>query len=220
MHGLHNTSSRLRMLSFVSGVVLLPFTLGAQTFEGVITIRMATRQGMPAQEMEYLARSGNVRVNINSPAGSMAILGLKAEGKTYMLMESQRMYTEVSPETVDAALAKAQEPKVTKTGKKETIAGESCEHVVIETNGEKGPQKTDACMAYGLGPFVNPMASMARNMAPWQRQLMKEGGFPLRITLADGTVPLEVTKIEKKRVNDSLFRVPADFSKMDMPRRP
>ena len=57
-------------------------------------------------------------------------------------------------------------------------------------------------------------------MTAWQRQMVKEGGFPLRVTLADGSIPIEVTKIEKKRVNDTLFRIPADFSKMDMPRRP
>ena len=193
--------------------------LGAQGFEGAITIRMAGGSGAPSQEMEYLTRGGNVRVTINSPAGSMAILGLKAESKTYMLMEAQRMYMEVSPETMSAALSNAEAPKVTKTGRKETIAGESCEHVIIETTGTTGPQKADVCMAYAFGAFVNPMANMAR-MTAWQRQMVKEGGFPLRVTLADGSIPIEVTKIEKKRVNDTLFRIPADFSKMDMPRRP
>jgi hypothetical protein len=207
----------------VAGVFLLAVSitdsLAAQGFEGAITIRMPGRQGAPPQEMEYLSRGGNVRVNVNSPAGSMSILGLQAESKTYMLMEAQRMYMEVPPESVSAALSKADEPKVTKTGRKETIAGESCEHIMIETNGANGPSKTDVCMAYGVGPFVNPMANMAR-MTAWQRQLIKEGGFPLRVTLGDGSVPIEVTKIEKKRLSENLFRIPADFSKMDMPRRP
>jgi hypothetical protein len=194
--------------------------LAAQTFEGAITLRMPGRQGAPPQEIEYLSRGGNVRFNIVSPAGSMAILGLAAESKTYMLMESQRVYMEMPMEQAAAAIAKTDEPKITKTGRKETIAGESCEHVIIESNSEKGPQKSDVCMAYALGPFVNPMSGMTRTMAPWQRQLMKEGGFPLRVTLADGSIPIEVTKIEKKRVSESLFRIPAEFTKMDMPRRP
>lgn len=213
----------MNMFRDVPGVLFLAVTaagpLAAQGFEGAITLRMASRQGAPPQEMEYLSRGGNVRVNVNSPAGSMSIIGLQAESKTYMLMEAQRMYMEVPPESMSAALSKADEPKVTKTGRKETIAGESCEHVIIETSGANGPQKTDVCMAYGLGPFVSPMSNMAR-MTAWQRQLIKEGGFPLRVTLGDGSVPIEVTKIEKKRVSETLFRIPADFSKMDMPRRP
>jgi len=212
--------NRTRVASAVSFLAIVASgSLAAQGFEGAITIRMTGRPGTPPQEMEYLSRGGNVRVNINSPAGSMSILGLKAESKTYMLMEAQHMYMEVTPESMNAALSNADEPKVTKTGRKETIAGESCEHVMIETGGANGPQKADVCMAYAIGPFVNPMANMTR-MTAWQRQLVKEGGFPLRVTLADGTVPIEVTKIEKKRVNDTLFRIPADFSKMEMPRRP
>jgi len=33
-------------------------------------------------------------------------------------------------------------------------------------------------------------------------------------------VALEVVKIEKRRVSDMQFRIPADFTKMDMPRSP
>ena len=201
-------------------VVNVPLVLAAQGFEGAITLRVNSgRAGAPPQEIEYLTRNGNVRVNINAPTGAMSILGLQAESKTYMLMESQRMYMEMPKDDIAAAIPRNDDAKVTKTGRKETIAGESCEHVIVETNGTNGPQKTDACMAAGLGPFVMPMSRL-NGLSTWQRQLMKENGFPLRVTLGDGSVALEVTKIEKKRVNADLFRIPADFSKMDMPRRP
>ena len=163
-----------------------------------------------------------MRVNLATPAGAISILGLSAESKTYMVVESQRAYMEVS--TADAAASAssaAGDAKVSRTGRQETIAGLSCEHVIVETNGTAGPQKTDVCMTNGLGPFVNPMANLAAGrMTAWQRQLAQDGGFPLKVTLGDGSVPLEVTKIEKKRVSEAMFRIPADFSKMDMPRRP
>jgi hypothetical protein len=201
-------------------IAAFPLTLGAQSFEGAITIRMAARGGAPPQEMEYLARNGNVRVTIAAPTGAISILGLAAESKTYVLMEAQRMYMEVPPPD-SAAVAKVGEVKITKTGRIETIAGLSCEHIVVEAPGTASPQKADVCMTKGLGPFVNPMANVAGGrMTEWQKQLAQDGGFPLKVTLGDGTVPLEVTKIEKKRVSDTLFRIPADFTKMDMPRRP
>lgn len=203
-------------------LAVLPVALGAQPFEGAITMRMlGGRAGAPAQEIEYLVRSGNVRVNIASPAGAMSILGLSAESRTYMLVESQRMYMEIPAGDAAAATSAAGDVKISKTGRHETIAGLTCEHIVIETNGATGPQKTDVCMTQGLGPFVNPMGNlMTARTTDWQRQLAKDNGFPLKVTAGDGSVQLEVTKIERKRVNDALFRIPADFTRMDMPRRP
>jgi hypothetical protein len=76
-------------------------------------------------------------------------------------------------------------------------------------------------MTQALGRYVNPVASMgASMMTPWQRQLVADGGFPLKVIGNDGAVIIEVTKIEKKRVSDTQFRIPPDFNKMDMPKRP
>lgn len=204
---------------------LWPFTLGGQSFEGAITIRVTVggRGGAPvAEEVEYLSRGGNMRVNVMSPVGAVAILTLAAEGKTYIVIESQRAYMEVSAgDAASAAAINSGATTITRSGRKETVAGYECEHVVLETNGANGPQKTDMCVTRSLGPYVNPMAGVGgARVMPWQRQLALEGGFPLRVSLTDGSIALEVTNIVKRRVSDALFRIPPDFSKMDMPRRP
>lgn len=194
--------------------------LTAQSFEGVVTVRVASRGGQ-AQEVEYLSRNGNVRINLATPAGPAAMLALAAEQKMYMVLDSQRAYMEINTGDVVAAAAKTPEPKITRTGRKETIAGYECEHVTVETSGTSGVQRTDACIASTLGRFISPMGGLGTSTAPaWQRILTSEGGFPLKVTLGDGTVALEVTKVEKKRVSDTQFRIPADYNKMDMPRRP
>ena len=219
----------LRQFAWFTAVSALgfaaPVVVHAQGFEGAITMRMAPpRNGPVLPEIEFLSRAGNVRVNVMSPAGSIAILGLGNEKKTYMLIESQRSYTEVSVADLDVAGAAAPGAvTVTKTGKKETVAGYECEHVIIasaaNTRGAGTP--TDVCVTRALGTYVNPLASLAGGVANgWQRQLTADGGFPLKVTRADGTVELEVTKIEKRRVSDSQFRIPAEFNKVDMPRRP
>jgi hypothetical protein len=65
------------------------------------------------------------------------------------------------------------------------------------------------------------MNAMAGSRAPtWQRQLEAQGGFPLKVTGSDGTVMLEVTTVTKRRVSDAIFRIPDDFNKMTLPRRP
>jgi hypothetical protein len=60
------------------------------------------------------------------------------------------------------------------------------------------------------------MQGMRRGPAPaWQKQIAD--GFPLKVSSPDGTVALEVIKVEKKRLANDLFSVPANFTKMAMP---
>lgn len=187
----------------------------------MITMRMPgmQRPGAPAENVEYWSRAGNVRMNMTSPAGALVVLGLAGEQKVYVIIEAQRSYMEVAPlEAASTAIATA---TVARTGRKETIAGMECEHVTVESSGANGVTKTDICMTRALGPFVNPMTTVAgARLTAWQRQLVADGGFPLKVTLNDGSVALEVTKIEKKRVNDAMFRIPSDYNKMALPRRP
>ncbi len=60
--------------------VSLPAALSAQAFEGSITMRMtAGGSNGGVQDIEYLARAGNVRINLNTPGGALAILSLATE---------------------------------------------------------------------------------------------------------------------------------------------
>lgn len=200
----------------------------APAFEGVITMRLASRggDGNAMQDMQYMARGGKVRMSVSGPMGSMGIIAVPAEKKMYMLMDQQSTYMEMRMDA-DAARAAGMpanmpEPKMTRTGKKETIAGYECEHVLVET-----PQQTnDVCMARGLGPFVNAMSSMSGMgrgggaLPAWQRALAAEGAFPLKVTDAGGVVQMEVTKIERKKLAEAQFSVPLNYTKMEMPRRP
>ena len=216
-----------------------PAVVSAQAFEGVITMRMGALRagGDGLQEIEYLSHGGKVRMNIKSQMGPIGIIGDPAEKKLYVLIDPQSMYMEIS---TDAAAGRAgagagavnvniAEPKITRTGKKETIAGRECEHITVEAQQET----TDVCVARGLGPFMNAMSSMggmggmmgmggrgATAPPAWQRSLAADGAFPLKATRADGTVLLEVTKIEPKKLANTLFTVPGNYAKMDMPRRP
>jgi hypothetical protein len=203
--------------------VAWPQELRSQAFEGALNIRLTTmgRNGPASQELEYLTRAGNVRVNMVTPGGPVAILHLVDERKTYLMMESQKAYVEVPARDLTAAAnAQAPDATLTRTGRREVIAGHACEHVIVETTSPSGVQRTDVCATRDLGAFVNPVAAMGSGLAPaWQR-LSADAGFPLRVTMPDGTVALEVTKIEKRRVRDDLFRIPTEYGKTEMPRRP
>ena len=121
---------------------------------------------------------------------------------------------------VNAAQTRAQsaaptDVKLTRTGKKETIAGYECEHVTVTSARETA----DICLAKGLGSYVNPMSAVRSGNEPaWQKQLADEG-FPLKVTDATGKVAMEVTRIEKKRLDNTLFSVPEHYTRMQMPQR-
>jgi hypothetical protein len=204
------------LVAVLSGLILAG-EAGAQAFEGSISMRMAGRgpQGPMSQQMEYLVRAGKLRVNMGGAGGGMSMIAVPQEKKLYMLVAAQNSYMEMTLPDAEAAAKDAKVPvddvKVTRTGRMETIAGLSCEHVqVVSKTGS-----TDLCLTKDLGRFVNPMDSMRGAMAPWQKQIANE--FPLKVTMADGTVPLEVTKVERKRLSNELFTVPASYTKMTMP---
>ncbi|WP_411278954.1 DUF4412 domain-containing protein [Gemmatimonas sp.] len=201
-------------------VVAVPRTLAAQPFEGAVTMRMSAKgaNGLQRQEMEYLVRNGKVRVSMGGPAGAMSLLSVPQEQKVYVLIAAQKSYMEM-PIAGAASSVAAKPPtdaKITRTGRLETVAGYSCEHVTVAS----AAQTVDLCLAKGLGGYVNPLASMPRSSEPaWQQMLTADGGFPLKVTMADGSVPLEVVKIEKKKLANDLFSVPLNYTKLEMPHR-
>jgi hypothetical protein len=212
--------SRSIRRAVLAGAVTIaaPFIpIAAQSpFEGVITMRL-TGSGPAAgttQDAEYYAsRSGKARVILNTPMGKASIIMAPADGKMYMLMDQMSQYIEADLANLTAPESTADAPRIIRTGKKETIAGWECEHVTVD--------QLDVCAAKGLGAYLNVGGNlmMRGGMQPWQSAVLKENIFPLKVTLPDGKVQMEVTKIEKKSVEPSMFQVPANYTKVTLPSR-
>lgn len=211
------------MCGFVGAVMLTATatSMAAQPFEGAITMRMNTGRaaaGAPNPEIQYLVRGENLRVTMSGPAGGMSMLALAGEKKMYMVVDAQRSYMEIPASGMQASMDSRAPATlaVTRTGKRETIAGVECEHVLVADQG----QQIDVCVSKALGGFLNPLTSMRQGPAPaWQRTLAADGGFPLRVTGPDGAVMLEVTKVERKSLAPALFIIPDSYSRMTAPRR-
>ncbi|MBC8089434.1 MAG: DUF4412 domain-containing protein [Phycisphaerae bacterium] len=180
------------------------------------------------QNIEYMTRRGRVRIGIGAAPGGQspaAMIYVPDDGVMFTLLPAMSMYSETA--LADLAMAtdggmsaapSAQAPRppvVTHTKKFELVAGHKCEHVIIEF----AKQKTDVCMGKGLGVFVMP-AMMGSNGA-WNRVMSEANGFPLKVIQANGSVSMEVTKIERKALPEALFNVPDTYTRMpDMLRRP
>ena len=148
----------------------------AQDFEGLITMQVSglAANGVP-QDIEFFTRgTRGVRINAAGPMGAMSMISMPAEKKIYIVIDAQNIYMEL-PSTIDGVPVGMTmvEPKITRTGKRETIAGTTCEHLRIEI----GTEVTDVCMAQGLGPFLNILNAVrigGRGASGWQRGLAAE----------------------------------------------
>jgi len=190
----------------------------------------------PLIQMSYYLKGDHAR--IESKAGdrpemaNTMIMDLQA-GKMTTLMPSQKSYITTDFKQMREAAGQSGSltfPKLTATGKKETVAGYQCEHYLVGDD-----EEIDMCVAKGLGYFgmggagrtggfgsflFSPeMKAEAAANPEWSR-LLEGGAFPLKVTNAKGgqtTMSSEVTSVERKKLDDSLFTVPPDYKEMKMP---
>ena len=121
---------------------------------------------------------------------------------------------------------------MTSTGKTETVAGITCQHWLL---GDK--QEMDMCLAKGMGYFgfggqSGGVLDKLKNLAlrdkikaqldanPEFAKFVEGGAFPLKmdkIENGQSKTIMEVTSVERKSLDDSLFTVPADYKKMEIP---
>jgi hypothetical protein len=206
-----NRSALLHLLT--SAVVALPAVAQAQ-FEGTISMHIASVSG--GSNMDYSVKGDRVRMDIAT--AQMAMYMLANNGAMTVVMPTQKMYLEQPiPSVMDQGNA-ASKVTVKATGRMETIAGYKCEHYTITDAKEGG---YDACLSKELGTFMAPMSPGGRGRGAADASsdvLAHLGGnaFPLKVQKIGGATTLEVTKIEKKPLSESLFTVPSGFTKLDV----
>jgi len=214
---------RHQLLRFSSSVavLLVPVVAHAQSkFEGSITMALTARQG--TTEITYLVRGDQLRLDMPATGGMTGYI-VRDAGKnmTTMVMPSQRMYMDLGALQAmvpEAATRTTKSPDIKPTGKKETIAGVECEHVIVTAD----DGQYDVCGAKGLGAFASMSSPMSRgNSGPPGLDRLGKDFFPLKVQKVGGEVAMQVTKIEKKSLDASMFAVPEGYQKMEMPgRRP
>ncbi len=190
-------------------------TLVAQSFEGVVEMKTKSEQGSPT--LTYMMKGGNARIEFESPRGKGIMLHMGKEEKNYMLMTGMQMYMEIGGGAGAEQAAEAKKPGIKKTGKTEKILGYDAEQIMVTTE----DADHEVWAAKGIGEFVRftGMGRRQQQGAQWEGMAEFKGYFPLRIVSKDKEgnekSSLEVTKIEKKPLDGSLFQIPSDYKKMD-----
>jgi hypothetical protein len=205
------TPRSLLLFGAAAGLAICSPPARAQSFEGVLTIRMATPAG--GGDATYSIKGERMRMDMSMGGmGSIATILDQSTKKAYMIMPARSMYMETD---IPPAAQQSDKGSFAWKGTKETIAGQECEDATAK---DPDGASYDMCIARGLAVFGHA-GGMRRSGPTWQDQV--QGGFPLKVVKTGESEPVfEVTKIEKKSLSDDLFTPPAGYQKMSMPGRP
>ncbi len=205
-----------------------------QGFEGVVTWNLP--EGKEGKAMTQMYKGSKVRTEMAGEGGATGVMIMDGATRTMtMIMASHKMYMTMDLKKMGEHMAGGAHdddtpPKITDTGKTETIAGHTCQ--VYRYAEEAGkPETMELCAAKGMGFFMmgsggpmdgrGPMAGLSAAAAnPTYAKMYKDGFFPLRVSKLEGgkvTNVLVAQSIEQKSVDASVFEVPAGYTEMKMP---
>lgn len=220
-------------------VALAPAAVRAQgTFEGMVAYRMSQPGGGSA-EMRYFQKGSKVRQEIDMGGMTTVSIFDATTGESIMLIPGQKQYMAMNlKDMAKMGGAAAQAPpadfsrvKVTATGRRETIAGIACEHYVFASGAAVSGQASDICGAAGMGFMggggqgagaLPATAGLAKATNAQLAALGRRGFFPLKMSAGGsaGGVSMEATRVERRRLDASLFVPPSAYTKMMMPSLP
>lgn len=184
--------------------------LAQGSFEGTVWFTSSEGDGSFA----YSIKGNRVRLEPQSAQMPMYML-MDAEAQVMrMVMPGQGMYME---REIPDAKREEDGAELVNTGRTDEVAGRKCE---IWTMRDEGGE-FEMCIARNMGTFMQGGGPGARRAPPaWQAELRKGGFFPLRIVEVKGSnrkTMLVATKVEAKKLDESMFTVPAGMKKMTMP---
>jgi hypothetical protein len=221
---------KLPVTSFCRGLLcaalaLVTFTAvsAADSFEGRVRMDMTSGKKKEKMAIEYVMKNGKMRMEpqMDEKHGGNGAMGIimdlpAREMIILMDMQGQKMFMRRPiPQPSAEQTAKAKEGHAMSapvaTGRTEMIAGYEAKE--YRTTGEKG-EVIELWLASGLGPFMsfsggNPMGGRSAPPPGWENFTRDGNYFPMRVVTHDAggaeTARMEVTKVDKSPVSDSLF---------------
>lgn len=195
----------------------LSFVTGSTPFEGEITMNVSEK-GKTMHTITYEVKGTKMRFDAPAENGPMSggyVIFDSTSKQMQTVSDAKKMAFTIdmnrAPQAAGAGAAAAKKPTIDRTGKMDTVAGYSCEiWKITNDDGSKG----EVCVGKGIAfPSFG-----GRNAEAWMSEL--NDSFPLRAVMSDATgtekTRMEVTKIDKKSLDDSKFQVPAGYQTMSM----
>jgi len=121
------------------------------------------------------------------------------------------------PTTPQTAAAAETPPKITKTGHTDTVAGYQCEDYDITSSDGK---RARVCVSEAGASWLDVVSHAVPGNLFWAKGFLDGQKFPLRVIAfeTDGAERdrIEVTKLEKKPLQDALFVAPPGYRVIDL----
>ena len=181
-------------------------------FEGKVTFK-SFDDGQP-HSMDYYSKGSKIRFDTNEEGQQGQIIWDTSKKEFMVVMPQQKMYMLMQVPESQIKSDFSEDAKFTKTGETKKILGYTAVKLVYQDGEDQG----EAWMTQELGSFKlfdNPM--LDEDKAQWQKDFEAGGYFPLEV-YENGKKVFEVTGIEKKSLDGSMFEAPTGYQKMDMPK--
>lgn len=206
----------------VCGVAVAPAMAGG--FEGTIVIKDESGGDATMQKLSFKGELLRMEeVGAHADGSAMIFNGQTKE--SFLIDVDEHAYFPLTwPPSLAEDLQKEAEPVVvTKTGKRDNVAGYACD-LYLEKDTLSGGV-SELCIAHGLsssGLFGlsgsdSPIASL---LPSWLGAMVKDGAFPVRGIERDKAGKevsrFEATKIEAKKLDAKLFAPPPGYRRMNM----
>jgi len=218
------------------------------TFEGLVVGAMTTPEGK-SMPFRYYQLGSRIRNEYGIEGHTMASIYDGTTGDMIMIMPQQKKYTVMNMRSASGTARQLAQGmsgqrggadgapdfskmKVTATGRRETIAGISCEHYLFQNTEKPEAKPMDVCGATGMGfmgmageagsSMMPSTIALLRSQNPELARIARQGFFPLKMTFSGehGDAVWTATSIDRRRPDAALFQPPAGYSEMVIPRMP
>jgi hypothetical protein len=206
---------------FATVVAVLAFTgfASAQAFEGVIEFKK--QSSTDTITYIYYVKGNKVRLDeIGSKSRKVegTFLVDQKDKKMISLSHDRKLYMDKAPSAPAVVSGK---PEITKTKNTRTIQGYKCTEYTVKNKDEN--TQISYWIASGKFDFFIPFLKLINQKQKFSTYYLQltgvEGGFPMLAveSAMDNTEKgrLEVTKIEKKVLDASLFEIPKGYLKFE-----
>ena len=216
-----------RVVRLTSGLVALLLLFSSargqdlmtrKSFEGVLTVQ--TQNVERIQFFTYSVKLERIRVEPSEREDNDPVVLIDyMSRKTDIILPGREEYVELQQ---SPGKPKPQEDKgeseVQKTGDTDELQGFSCDKLLVKSEGSEF--EVWATKELGTaGTFLTTFSPEMFEPTPWQAEILSMGYFPMRVIERDSTGDehsrVEITAVQKKNMNELLFRVPAGYEKVE-----
>lgn len=193
-------------------------------FEGEMDMRVTTAGDPLPTKIKLAIQGQKTRFDVETGRpGLPAMWGIydAKDNKVYSVVDATRMVMVIDPTKLPPGTPRAKHDpkdwKVTRTGKKDTVAGQACEIWDLEDKKDK----LEMCVVKRAWTF--PTQALGGQLGGlelgWNDELAKEKSFPVRTVYFENgkeKTRAETVRMESTKVDAARFELPKDYVRMDL----